>query len=229
MKEYRNFIFDLYNTLVVDEAQQERDQYLLDTIYSILEKSLYPVKFPELREKFQEMSRAIDETHARSGLAFSPFSQVRMLLDSMQVHDVVVFKKIYDSYIGAVLQLNPRLLPHARKALEYLREQGCRTGLISNTGKAPGNMLRILLMELGIFELFDEMIFSDEVGVLKPHPYIFEICIQRLGAQKEQTLFIGDLKHCDYDGALQAGLGAHLFDPATQDLFELAVQYSGGY
>ncbi len=229
MREYQYFIFDLYNTIIQDDANVEREQYHLDTTFSILEKGLYPVKFSELKEKYIEMSRAYDEYHARTGLAFSPFKQVKMWLDSLTVHDVVIFKKVYDSYINAILQINPSLMRNAKKALEYLREQGKKTALISNTGKTPGSILRIMLMELGIYDLFDDMLFSDEVGILKPHPYIFEISVQRLGAVKEDTVFIGDLKHCDYDGALQAGLGAHLFLPQEDDLFQLAVQYTGGY
>ncbi len=229
MRTYETFIFDLYNTIILDDGFAEREQYRMDTIYSILEKSLYSVKFDKLRDAYLDMSEYFNAIHGEKGIAVSPFYQIDYLLNKLDVHDVVTFKKTYDAYSAAVLQLNPKLMPDAKKALEYIKNQDKKTGLISNTGKTPGVILRILLKELGVFDLFDDMIFSDEIGVLKPNLLVFDIALKRLEAAKDQTIFIGDRKYCDYDGALNAGLSAHLFDRDKENLFALVVNYNGGY
>ncbi len=213
----------------MDQGYAEREQYRLDTIYSILEKGLYPVKFADLREKYGEMTLYYHSVHEKSNHACSPFYQVQKLLDLLGIQDVVIFKKVYDAYINAVLQINPKLMNNAAKALEHLKDKGCKISIISNTGKTPGDVLRLLLKEMGIFHFFDDMLYSDEVGVLKPHPLIFDLAVERLGAVKTETLFIGDIKYCDVDGAQNAGLAAHLFNREEDDLFQLAVNYSGGY
>ena len=53
-------------------------------------------------------------------------------------------------------------------------ERGFRLGLISNTGRTPGSALREILDRLGLASSIDAMVFSNEHGVCKPQPSIFE-------------------------------------------------------
>jgi len=226
---YECLIFDLFNTLIVDEGMAEREKYRMDSIYTILEKSLYPVKFNELSLKYAKMIEHSAESQASTGWCFAPFYQVEYLLNLLNAHDLIVFKKVYDVFIDAILQICPEPIHNAQKALEELKDRGKRIGLISNTGKTPGIMLRIMLKEIGLFKYFDDMVFSDETGYLKPDSRIFQTAIERLGAKKEETIYIGDMKGCDYDGAMLAGLGAHLFDRKQEDIYNVVLTYSGGY
>lgn len=227
--EYQAIVFDLYNT-ILDDAQGlvEREQYRLDTIYTILEKALFPIKFETLQEKYGKMTLYQSEIHA-TGKAVHPFRLVNYLLSELNVHDVIISKKVYDTFADAVLQINPKPIKHAERALKYIKEKGKKVGLLSNTGKTPGHALRMLLLELGLYRYFDEMVFSDEIGFLKPDKAIFDITVARLGVSKEDTIYIGDLKHNDYDGAINAGLNAHLFDRNKDDLYQLAIQYCGSF
>lgn len=229
MPDYSCILFDLYSTLIEDQGGPERDRYRVDSIYTLLEKSLYPVKFAVLLEKYETMARYIDEFHGRTNRAFAPFAQVQMLLSSLNIQDIVLFKKVYDVYSEADLQISPVRVHNADRALALLRERGRKIGLVSNTGKAPGVVLRLVLKQLGLFDYFDDMLFSDEFGFLKPEAIVFDTAVRRLEAAKEDTLFIGDLKYSDFDGATNAGLNAHLFRQDSEDLFELAAHFSGGY
>jgi putative hydrolase of the HAD superfamily len=58
------------------------------------------------------------------------------------------------------------------------------------------------------------MLDSHEEGVEKPDPRLFEIALERSGAQRGETLHVGDLYHVDVQGARGAGLDAVLLDPA---------------
>jgi putative hydrolase of the HAD superfamily len=86
-----------------------------------------------------------------------------------------------------------------------------------------------MLKDLGLYDYFDTTVFSDEIGILKPDPQIFEIAIRRLGAVKNESVYVGDMRGMDHDGAIKAGLNAHLFNKEQDDLFKLAVEYCGGY
>jgi putative hydrolase of the HAD superfamily len=207
----------------------EREKYRLDSIYTILEKSLYPVKFPALAEKYANMIAYWAEYQASTGWCMTPFYQVQYLLNSLNVHDLIVFKKTYDVYIDAILQICPEPIHHAQKALQELKDRGKKIGLISNTGKTPGVILRMMLKEINLFDYFDDMVFSDEAGYLKPDERIFHLAADRLGVKRDETIFIGDLKVSDYDGAMGAGLGAHLFNRTKEDLYNIIIGYSGGY
>ncbi len=226
MANYPCIIFDLYNTLIEDDGLPEREQYRLDSIYSLLEKTQYPLSHRKVAEAYKSVLLQIGEQQSLDGRVYSPFEQVDFLLKILKIDDLILFKKIYSVYVDAALQISPRLMKNAKKALDLLKSRNTKIGLISNTGKTPGVILRMLLKELKIYSLFDDMIFSDEFGYAKPDVEIFNHAIRRLGIAKEKTLFIGDLKRHDYDGARTAGLQAHLFNREHDDLFQLALSYS---
>jgi HAD superfamily hydrolase (TIGR01549 family) len=227
MANYSCFLFDLYGTLLDDtHGLAEREQYRLDNIYTILEKSMYPVKFADLQKKYGEMNVHVSEVQDTQKKAFTPFSQVAYLLHLLKVNDLVVFKKVYDSYVDAILQITPKLAKNAERALQLLKEKNKKTGIISNTGKTPGHVVRLLLKELNILDYFDDFVFSDEAGFLKPDPIVFDIAVKKMGVVRKDAIYIGDNKISDYDGAIKAGLAAHLFRRDDDDLYDLAVQFS---
>lgn len=229
MPNYNYFFFDLYNTLLDDNyVLAERDQYRLDNIYTILEKSLYPVKFKDIQSVYGEMMVYFGE-YESSGKSCTPFQQIDWMMKKLKVNDHIVFKKVYDSYVESLLQISPKLMKNAEKALALLKERDKKIALVSNTGRTPGHVLRIMLKQFGIYDLIDEVIFSDEVGLVKPELLIFQVAIRRLGALTKESIFIGDSKKIDFDGAKNAGMDAHIFKRDEEDLYQLAVSYSGEF
>ena len=57
-----------------------------------------------------------------------------------------------------------------------------------------------------LFELFDDIVVSGEVGLVKPDPAIFELTLQRIGRPASECLFIDD-SEANVAGA--AALGFH--------------------
>ncbi|MFQ5848393.1 MAG: HAD family hydrolase, partial [Candidatus Methylomirabilales bacterium] len=83
-------------------------------------------------------------------------------------------------------------------------------GLICNTGRTPGTMLKIVLQRLGILEHFDVLTFSDAVGIRKPAPQIFHRTLEQLGVSSDRALHVGDDPTTDVQGALGVGMRAVL-------------------
>ncbi len=98
--------------------------------------------------------------------------------------------------------------PDARESLQALRERGYRLGLISNFEP----WLEDLLRRLGLADFFSIMVISGREGVEKPHPRIFRIALERLGAPPGACLHVGDSPESDYRGAREAGMRAVLLD-----------------
>ncbi len=218
-------VFDLYRTLIDDSGVEgERERYVQESLYSLLEKNLYPVKHKEVVAAYQEMKVVMEDSHQRQ-VAFGPFLQVKYLANKLHVNDHVLLHKMFDLYSTAVLHLSPRFMPHALDTLELLKDNEIKIGLISNTGVTPGFALRLWLEEKKIATLFHTMLFSDEVGVLKPNPLIFEIMAFCLGLAPQDILFIGDTPTIDYQGALTAHFQAHLFKPEEENLYEVVARY----
>jgi putative hydrolase of the HAD superfamily len=99
--------------------------------------------------------------------------------------------------------------PDAVPALTLARKHGLRTGVISNS---DGTIKRILA-DLGLLPLVDFVLDSQEEGVEKPAPAIFERALARAGVAASEAAYIGDLYSIDVLGARRVGLSAVLLDP----------------
>ena len=98
-------------------------------------------------------------------------------------------------------------MPGAVETLAMLREQGYRTGLISNT-IWPAELHMEDLAELGVLTYLDHMDFSGELGYWKPNPRVFLHALSRLDATPESAVFVGDNPHEDILGAQGVGMRA---------------------
>lgn len=85
----------------------------------------------------------------------------------------------------------------APAVLAQLRARGIRIAILSNVGFDP----RAVLERTGLAQLADALVFSYEVGLVKPHPGIFRIAAQRLGLPPEDLLMVGDSLEDDAGGA----------------------------
>jgi putative hydrolase of the HAD superfamily len=99
-------------------------------------------------------------------------------------------------------------LEGAARTLATLAEAGVRRALICDTGFSPGRVVRELLDRAGLLDWLEVTIFSDEAGVPKPHPRVFQQALTPLGVAPAQALHVGDLRRTDVAGARAAGLGS---------------------
>ncbi|MDR1587218.1 MAG: HAD family hydrolase [Treponema sp.] len=95
-----------------------------------------------------------------------------------------------------------RLFPHARETLNLLRAAGFKTGLLSDF--PPETKIE----HLGIAGLWDAVLCSERVGVLKPDPRPFEKLAAALSLAPEQILYVGNSFRFDVAGAKRAGMKA---------------------
>jgi HAD superfamily hydrolase (TIGR01509 family) len=100
----------------------------------------------------------------------------------------------------------PEPRPEAVDTLRRCRALGITTGLVSNAGYTTAPNLRMMLDEYGMAPYLDACVFSDEVGVAKPHPRIFDEALRKLGVEAPEAAFVGDSPLNDVMGARRAGL-----------------------
>lgn len=88
-----------------------------------------------------------------------------------------------------------------------LRSLDFRTGILSNLPRPIGENLKSLS---GFLDHFDEVTFSYELGVVKPHAAIYKSAVGSLGIESGEALFIDD-RAANVEGARAVGLAAELF------------------
>ncbi len=98
--------------------------------------------------------------------------------------------------------------PDAHGVLRWLKDRNKLIGLICNTGHTPGFGIRKFLEKEGVAEYFDLMLFSDEIGIRKPNPKIFQIAAKNLNVKPHEVVHVGDNLKSDVWGAKNAGLKA---------------------
>lgn len=93
--------------------------------------------------------------------------------------------------------------------LDQLRSAGKRVAMLSNMPRDLGEALKLKTDRLG---RFDQVTLSYELHSAKPEPAIYEHCLEGLGTQPKETLFLDDRIE-NVHGAEMLGIaGLHFTD-----------------
>lgn len=91
-----------------------------------------------------------------------------------------------------------------------------KIGLISNAW----NDLRDYITRQGFADVFDAMIISAEVGVVKPDPKIFRFALDQLHVRAKEAVFVDDFK-VNIEGCESVGMKGLLFRDPERDIQKL--------
>lgn len=94
------------------------------------------------------------------------------------------------------------LMPYAEKVVKYMASKYPLT-IISNGFK---EVQYYKFEHSGLAKYFTHTLISEEVGINKPQPGIFEIALEHNGVTAEEALMIGDSYSSDIAGAKAAGI-----------------------
>lgn len=100
------------------------------------------------------------------------------------------------------------LFPDVIREINKIKSLGIKTALISNIDSDSNNIVD----ELGLSQIFDVTITSNEIGAAKPDPVIFNAALEQTGSIPENTIHIGDQILSDIQGALNSGIKPILID-----------------
>ena len=111
-------------------------------------------------------------------------------------------RNMYHAYWDTLIRQS-QPVPGVIDFLKELKKRGVRTG----TGTDMTAYIQYKKLEsLGAAPYIDFMVSSEEAGVEKPHPHLFEICVEKAGVQAVECAFIGDNYKKDVEGACNSGL-----------------------
>ncbi|GGE59438.1 putative hydrolase of the HAD superfamily [Pedobacter psychrotolerans] len=124
----------------------------------------------------------------------------------------VVPHQFEEDYVN-ISPTKTNLFDGAADVLTYLKEK-YTLHIISN-GFKETTLTKMELSNLNPY--FENVIISEDVGVNKPNPRIFEYALERATAQKEESIMIGDSIEADIYGALNFGMEAIFFNPLSKE------------
>lgn len=128
------------------------------------------------------------------------------------IHPDSVPHQFEDDYVS-ISPTKTNLFEAAEEVLAYL-QQKYSLHIISN-GFKETTLTKMNLSNLNPY--FENVIISEDVGVNKPNPQIFEYALDKAKATKAESIMIGDSLEADIYGALNFGMEAIFFNPLEKE------------
>jgi putative hydrolase of the HAD superfamily len=223
--------FDLWNTLTSntpEDAERFKKLRTMGIIKAFLTKG---IKFEK-----EEVGKALDLTFEKcwdlwnKNIDFSAEEQLEILFkflpDLGQNLTPDLLKKVEEAYTESVLEIPSELVEGSLEILKYLNNEKYKLGLICNTGRSPGRVLRKLLEYYHISEYFNVMTFSDELRIRKPDPEIFLFTLKKLKSTPSSSIHVGDELETDIKGAKSVGMTAIHLNRINNPHKEIQPDYS---
>ncbi|MGH9458386.1 MAG: HAD family hydrolase [Thermoanaerobaculia bacterium] len=209
--------FDLWETLITDppDVARRQERRRLEETARILEQAGHPQPPERIESAYRHTWTRCHELYWSNDRDVPSRVQIEHMLEHLLADDDPLEQRIVEdierAYVRAAAEDLPELVDGARDVIEGLRARW-PLGLVSNTGRTPGWVLREVLGHLGFGDAFRAMVFSNEHGECKPLRSIFEALRGRLGCEPSAIVFVGDNLFADVWGAQQAGMRAVHFD-----------------
>ena len=207
--------FDFWETLVRDTPENlarasERRVHLLEAVVAA---AGYARPRAAIEDAHERCWTVMTERFWATDREPSIDDQVRLFFDCLEAGlrerlDGPSFARAVDAYGVPAFEFPPDPMPGAVDVLRELAARGLRLGIVSNTGRTPGIVLRRILARHDMLRYFDAVAisYSDEVGFRKPDARIFARSLRALGVEPGRALHVGDNPDADVLGARKVGM-----------------------
>ncbi len=191
--------FDLWFTLIW-ETKEDEEIYVgmrVRAIKDFLNSLGYDIEEGVIREAY-----AATKDFRMLMPAKDLLSMILMSL-GMSLDDLDALVRAYEESTDG---FTPRLNQEAPEVLRELKRRGMKLALVTNTSFSTRS-IRGILKNVGL-DLFDVIISSSDIGLVKPQVEIFRTLKSELGLDGDQIIHVGDSCYQDVIGAMRSGLKA---------------------
>ena len=205
----RAVLFDLFDTLV-DLHMEALPEIRLDgRTYRSNYRILYDAIVQRTDLDFESFARALVEVDR--GLRQEYYSQGRELptrtrfatfCERLGLDDATLPDLMTDVHMGTLAE-QAVFLEHHPAVLDEVGADA-RLAVVSNFSHSP--TARALLEKAGLASRMDAIVISEDVGIRKPRPEIFERALEILGVSPDEAVHVGDSLDADVNGAGPLGI-----------------------
>lgn len=181
--------FDLFFTLIVPEYQSEQNEYdILNMTKSEWEH------FAENDALYYE--RALGRISDKNEIIRKIALIIPFHVTEQQQREILIQRQ--NRMKSALMSVDECVLD----TLTLIHNKGIKLCLISNADKIDSEYWKISPLA----DVFDEAIFSCDIGILKPDKKIYDYAMKRIKVTPAESIFIGDGGSDELIGAKQAGM-----------------------
>jgi len=204
----KHIFFDLDRTLWDFEANSHQTLLELCIAYDLAEKGIsdyeaFIKNYKAHNERLWDLYR-VDKI-SQQDLRRERFQRA---LADYNINDTELATNIGEDYVAICPKKN-KLFPHTIEVLKYLSKK-YKLHIITN---GFHEVQHIKLQHAGLTSYFNEIITSEQMGVKKPNPKIFNYALQKANTSAEESIMIGDDLEVDVLGAEKVGIQGVFFNP----------------
>lgn len=204
---YKNLFIDLDDTLY-DFSAASRESFR--EAYSMLHYERFFESFEHYMSLYSPYNLMLWGLYGEGKITKEELNKRRYShpLECVGIND----QELADTFCRESLSRIPTkscIIPGTIELLEYLRPK-YRMFILSNGFK---ELQSRKMKTAGLDRYFDALILSEDIGINKPRPELFEHALRTTGSSKEESIMIGDMFETDIAGAANIGMQQIFFNP----------------
>ena len=217
--QYKNLFFDLDDTLWAFSLNA-RDTF--EEMYQKYDYDRFFRSFQHFYTLYQYRNVELWEEYGRGQVSKEELNRQRFLypLEAVGARDVALAEAFSDDFFS-VIPTKSRLMPHAYEVLEYLAGKYNLYILSNGFRELQSRKMR----SAGVDGYFRKVILSEDLGVLKPWPEIFNFALSATQSELRESLMIGDSWEADITGAHGVGMHQVFYNVTERTAFPFLPTY----
>jgi len=199
--EFKGIFFDLYGTLVIYNDNSKAWADWISAFYNCLQN--YGLRLS--KESFETKCNGFFGRDEPPGLNDGLTIYERRIQRLCEELNLDINNKELNFTANSCLNAWVKYTSLDPSAIPVLKEfkKNKKIALVSNFDYPPH--IYSVLSKMSIYEYFDSIVISGEVGVKKPDPTIFSFALKQTGLRNDEVVYIGDAPE-DIQGARAAGI-----------------------
>ena len=217
--QYKNLFFDLDDTLWAFSLNA-RDTF--EEMYQKYDYDRFFRSFQHFYTLYQYRNVELWEEYGRGQVSKEELNRQRFLypLEAVGARDAALAEAFSDDFFS-VIPTKSRLMPHAYEVLEYLAGKYNLYILSNGFRELQSRKMR----SAGVDGYFRKVILSEDLGVLKPWPEIFNFALSATQSELRESLMIGDSWEADITGAHGVGMHQVFYNVIERTAFPFLPTY----
>ena len=196
----QNLFIDLDDTVwsfsenACDTFREMYDRYRFDRYFT---------SFEEFYTIYKKRNKELWDDYAHQKVTKEQLNDERFAFPLLQkgVDDFELVKAYRGDFFKEIV-LKKKVMPHTHEALTYLAGK-YNLYILSNGFR---ELQETKMRSAGVEGYFKQVILSEDIGVHKPYPAIFEYAMKETGSLPENSMMIGDNWEVDVEGAKNVGM-----------------------
>lgn len=217
--KYKNLFFDLDDTIWAF-SRNARDTF--EEVYLKHALDRYFDSFEHYYTLYQKRNTELWTEYAEGKVTKEELNRQRFLypLQAVGVNDEELSRRYSEDFF-AIIPTKSGLMPHAKEVLEYLAPKYNLYILSNGFRELQSRKMR----SAGVDGYFKKVILSEDLGVLKPWPEIFNFALSATQSELCESLMIGDSWEADIVGARGVGMHQTFYNVTERTAFPFLPTY----